>query len=108
MHTRIHVSYKCYDLQQTCYQKGEFAKARHYTYLFLTSKSPSPGVGTGTVCKETALLKFWLSFVTTSFFIELGIDEPLKSMKCVEYERSMIPRRDSTVTPKTVLALPQY
>lgn len=68
------------------------------TYRFLTSKSPSPGVGTGTVCKATASLKFWLSFVTTSFFMELGIEEPLKSMKCVEYDKSIMKRRDTKWT----------
>lgn len=51
-------------------------------HLFLTRRSPSPGSGTGeSCCRVTASLKFWLSLVTTSFFMELGMDEPWKSKK---------------------------
>lgn len=51
-------------------------------HLFLTRRSPSPGRGTGESCRRvTASLKFWLSLVTTSFFMELGMDEPWKSRK---------------------------
>lgn len=58
------------------------AGGRAGAHLFLTRRSPSPGSGTGeSCCRVTASLKFWLSLVTTSFFMELGMDEPWKSRK---------------------------
>lgn len=63
---------------------GRRGRARG-AHLFLTRRSPSPGSGTGeSCCSVTASLKFWLSLVTTSFFMELGMDEPWKSRKCRE------------------------
>lgn len=63
-------------------RRARARQGRVGAHLFLTRRSPSPGSGTGeSRCRVTASLKFWLSLVTTSFFMELGMDEPWKSRK---------------------------
>lgn len=73
-------------LWRRCQSLGSGRKRRRegngFSHLFLTSRSPSPGSGTGASWRrETASRKFEFSLVTTSFFMEVGMDEPWKSIK---------------------------